>query len=395
MANHYENVPHMHKKLKTHLRPYIHFCAKLRQENLLRQLPKAQEITFDFSSNDYLGLSQHPQMIEAATEAATQFGVGAKASRLITTQQQQLIDFEKQIAASKHAQAALIFATGFQANLSALSALLDRKILGVPPLVFADKLNHASMHAGCQLAQAKQIRYRHNDLDHLAWLLAKTQSQKQPRFILTESVFGMDGDVADLATLIKLAKQYQALLYVDEAHATGLFGYQGYGLSADFDGEVDISMGTFSKALGGSGAYVACSQTLKKYFINRCSGLIFSTAPSPMQVAAMQKAWSLVPSYQTCVKTLLCNATQIRLALTEMGYEVGSSTTQIIPIIFKDPKHTLVAQQFLKTRGIRVSAIRPPSVPIDKSRLRIALSVTHKADAQKKLLNALKEFKKE
>ena len=187
----------------------------------------------------------------------------------------------------------------------------------------------------------------------------------------------MDGDVVDLQKWVSLAKDHQAFLYVDEAHATGLFGKHGYGLTSDFGKDIDMSMGTFSKALGGSGAYITCSNTVKRYLINRCVGLMYSTAPSPMQIAAMQAAWELVPSCQEKVKTLFENAVYCRHALKQQGYDTGSSSSHIIPIILKDPRITVQVQKALADKNIRVSAIRSPSVPPNQSRLRLALTVNH------------------
>jgi 8-amino-7-oxononanoate synthase len=369
---------------------YSAFCAQLRRQKLLRQLPCAGDFSIDFSSNDYLGLKQHPHLIQAAITQAQLGGVGSGASRLIGDQQQALKALEKQIAQSKKSQSALIFATGFQANTSILSALLDQKVLGAPPLVFADRLNHASMHLGCQLAKAKQQRFHHGDLDHLRWLLEKSKASTQARFILTESVFGMDGDIADVPTLVELTERYNALLYIDEAHATGLFGQNGYGLSSDFANNQNIiSMGTFSKALGGSGAYVACSRALKRYLINRCAGFIYSTAPSPMQVAAMQAAWDLIPSLQAPAQALLQRAAQLRSQLQQLGFNTGLSASHIIPIILNTPEKTLAAQRYLAQQGIRVSAIRPPSVPLQQSRLRVALNLLHTDEEVQRLIDLL------
>lgn len=376
--------------MKNTLRPYTQFCANLRQSNLLRHLPRYRKYHYDFSSNDYLGLSQHPALIQAATDAATHYGAGAKTSRLVASCQSQIFDLEAQIAHGKNQDASLVFATGYQANISVLSALLDSKALGITPLVFSDRLNHASMHAGCQLARVKQHRYHHLDYDHLAWLLAKTRSCNQPRFILTESVYGMDGDMACLPSLIRLAKQYDALLYVDEAHATGLFGHKGYGATSDYGNDIDVSMGTFSKALGSQGAYVACAKPLKRFLINRANGFIYSTAPSPVQIALMQTAWDLIPSLRAVAKDVLANADKLRYQLQELGIKTGNSTTHIIPLIFQTPENTVRAQHLLAKQGIRVSAIRPPSVPTSQSRLRIALNPSHDEVALSRLIDSLR-----
>lgn len=375
--------------MKVTHRPYTQFCANLRQSSLLRHLPRYKSYCYDFSSNDYLGLSQHPALINAAALAANTYGTGAKTSRLVASCQSQIFDLEAQIAHDKNAKSALVFATGYQANISVLSALLDSKALGAVPLVFADRLNHASMHMGCQLANAKQHRYHHLDYDHLAWLLAKTQSYKQPRFILTESIFGMDGDAACLPSLIRLAKQYDALLYVDEAHATGLFGHKGYGMTSDYGKDVDISMGTFSKALGSQGGYITCAKPLKRYLINRANGFIYSTAPSPVQIALMQTAWELIPQLQNQANTVLERATWLRSRLHAQGIDTANSSTHIIPLILQAPSSTLKAQRVLAKQGIRVSAIRPPSVPPSQSRLRIALNPSHDEMALEVLLGAL------
>ncbi len=378
--------------MKSHFQSYTRFCIKLRREKLLRSLPKEHDYIYDFSHNDYLGLSQHPALIQAAIDHAQEHGVGSKASRILAGRQVALRALERDIALAKHTEDALVFATGYQANLSVLSAILDKKVLGQTPLVFSDKYNHASMNTACQLARAKFYRYQHLDYDHLRYFLKQNALSPQPKFILTESVFGMDGDVADLETLIPLAKDHNAMLYIDEAHATGLYGSQGYGFTTEYTNDIDIVMGTFSKALGSSGAYIACSRSLKRYLLNRSGGLIYSTAPSPVQVAIMHKAWELISTYQSAVKLLIQNADQLRSTLNQYGYHTLQSTTHIIPVIFKDPETTLKAQRFLATFGIKVCAIRPPTVPQRQSRLRIALSTNHSSEAIKALSIALALF---
>ena len=289
--------------------------------------------------------------------------MGAQSSRLVTRDQASFLALEHLIAKGKKTQTALVFATGYQANVAVLSALLDKRVLGKTPLVFADKLNHASLHAGCRLAQAKQIRFRHADYDHLAWLLEKHKASSHPRFIISESVFGMDGDMADVKALVTLSQRHNAFLYMDEAHASGLFGNQGYGLTSDWAEQIDLSMGTFSKALGSQGAYVACSHALKRYLVNRCGGLIYSTAPSPTQIAVMQAAWECVPQLDEQRKQLLDHAAHFRSQLKTLGLDTGLSNTHIIPVILGDAQKTLQAHRVLQQAGIQVSAIRPPSVP--------------------------------
>lgn len=368
--------------MKTLLRPYRQFCAQLRSQNLLRGLPLTSDLPFDFSTNDYLGLSVSLNHDKSLLADLSSSAVGAKASRLIMPDQSSLTALEHAVASAKNTPAALIFATGFQANVSVIQALLDPKVLGKPARVFSDKLIHASLLLGLRTVEHIHHRFRHADMEHLEYLLKKTAQDSHPKFILTESVFGMDGDLADLERLIQLAHDYKAMLYVDEAHATGLFGPQGYGCSTLYPGNtIPLVMGTFSKALGTSGAYVACSREIKRYLINRASGLIYSTALSPLQTQIMHHAWMKIPTLQPKVKALMAYATRLRATLTQQGFDIGHSETNIIPIILKSAKSTLAAQQQLLTQGIRVGAIRPPSVPQNTSRLRIALSLAHTPDA--------------
>lgn len=373
---------------------YKRFLNNQLEKHLLRSTPKAHQFKIDFSHNDYLNLSQHPNLRHAGIAALETFGTSSKASRLVTPYHQDLAyDLEQTIAKDKHTDKSLIFCSGFQTNVSVLSALLDRKVLGQTPLVFSDKLNHASLHQGCALAGVKQIRYRHLDYEHLAWLLEKYDAKKSPSFILTESVFGMDGDKASLERLIKLAKDFNAFLYVDEAHATGLYGPQGYGLSTEYPGEIDLIMGTFSKALGCFGAYVACHKTLHDYLINRCQGLIYTTFMPPVQVAIMQAAWALVPQMQSRVKTLFQMAEMLRANIKEIGLDVGHSQTNIIPIRLKCPKTVMAYQAFLNQASIGIAAIRPPSVLPLESRLRIALNCGHTKEEITELMQSLNACK--
>tara|TARA_R110002110_G_scaffold383245_2_gene594587 strand:- start:21361 stop:22512 length:1152 start_codon:yes stop_codon:yes gene_type:complete len=370
---------------------YNQFVTTRKENHLFRDFPVEQANVLDFSHNDYLNLSLHPNLIEAAIAATKKYGVGHKASRLLSNQQNIAKALEAQIANDKYSEAAIIFNSGFQANISVLASLLDAKILGAPPLVFADKLNHASIHSGIKLAGAKQIRYRHLDTEHLNWQLNKYKDARHPKFILTESIFGMDGDIANIAEIIKIAKSHKAFLYVDEAHATGILGHNGYGLSSDFAGEVDLTLGTFSKGLGCFGAYVACNNSIADFLMNHCQGLIYTTMPPPAQIAVMQAAWKIVPHLRTQVQDLLQSANNLRQNLQAMVFDTGDSQSHIIPIRLQTAERTLQAQQALKQSGILVSAIRPPSVSPKESRLRIALNLSHQAEDIQVLLQAFKQ----
>jgi 8-amino-7-oxononanoate synthase len=329
----------------------------------------------DFSSNDYLGLSRHPALIERSREWASRWGAGAGASRLVRGTFEAHADVEAKLAALKGAQASLLFASGWQANASVLPALFAA---GEPPaLVFADRLVHASLHHGCQAAGVRQIRFRHNDLDHLERLLTEREGEPGRRFILTESVFSMDGDQVDLERLTAIAERWDAFLYLDEAHATGVMGPRGMGLSAAVPGRVDLAMGTFSKAMGSFGAYVAGSRALIDYLINACSGFVFTTAPPPAVLGAIDAALDLVPGMDAERAHLRRLSGRLRAGLAEAGIDTLASATQIVPAVVGEEAGALEAARRLEAGGLLAVAIRPPTVPKGSSRLRIALSAAH------------------
>jgi len=339
-----------------------------------REMRSLGDGLLNVSSNDYLGLSQHPLLKARAADWAERYGVGAGASRLVTGTLELHRGVEAKLAALKGTEAALLFASGWQANASVLCALLR---LERAPLVFFDALNHASLHHACHAAGAERIRFRHNDMDHLADVLAQHEGVGGRRFIITESVFSMDGDQADLPALRALADRYNAFLYLDEAHATGVLGQRGMGLSSSVAGGVDLAMGTFSKALGGFGAYVAGSRVLCDWLVNRASGFIHTTALPPPVLGAMDAALDVVPDMDSDRARLMANAARVRLALTAMGIDCGGSTTQIVPAVVGGEEQAMRLAGKLLELGIVAVAIRPPTVPAGTSRLRLALSATH------------------
>jgi 8-amino-7-oxononanoate synthase len=331
----------------------------------------------DFSSNDYLGLARHHELVRRARDFAERWGAGAGASRLVCGNLLPFVQVEAKIAAGKRAEAALVFVSGFQANSSILPALLDARILGAEPLVFADRLNHASLIQGCLAAGARQFRFRHNDLNHLEEGLRKHAPDRRPRFILTETVFSMDGDRADLAGLVTLAEKYDAFLYLDEAHATGVLGEGGFGLAKGMAGPRCLVMGTFSKALGGFGAYAACTATLRDFLINRCPGLIYATALPPAVLGAMDAALDLLPSLDGERARVLRHAERFRAAMASAGLDTGASSTQIVPVMLGGEDRALMFSRALEAQGILGVAIRPPTVPVGTSRIRFAFSARH------------------
>jgi 8-amino-7-oxononanoate synthase len=350
-----------------------------------RSIRVAGETYVNLASNDYLALRFHPALIERARGWAQAYGVGAGASRLVTGNLDLFAGVEAKVAALKDKPACLLIASGFQANAGVLQALLDRSVLGGEPLVFADRLNHASMHFGCAAAGVRQIRYRHADAGHLAELLSQYQSDDRPKFILTESVFSMDGDIAPVPEIACLARAHDALLIVDDAHATGILGEGGCGLS----GQADVVIGTFSKALGSFGAYVACSTTLHGYLVNRCSGVIYSTALPPSLLGAIDAALDLVPGMEAERAHVAALATRFRDCARGLGYDTAASSTQIVPVIAGSAEAALAMSDRLRQAGLWATAIRPPTVPADTARLRLVFNASHQAPDVDRLLEAL------
>jgi 8-amino-7-oxononanoate synthase len=358
----------------------------LADARLLRSTRIVPPAMLNFSSNDYLGLSRHPLLAERAAEWGRAYGTGAGASRLVTGTLEAHQRVEAKIAAAKKTEAALLFASGWQANASVLTSLLR---FGKPALVFCDWLNHASLHHACRAAGVTQIRFRHNDMVHLAELLAAHEGAPGKRFIVTESIFSMDGDQADLPALRALAERHDAFLYLDEAHATGVLGADGMGLSGTLPGSVDLAMGTFSKALGGFGAYVAGSKALCDWLVNRASGFIHTTALPPTVLGAIDAALDLVPEMEAARRLLRVHSERVRGALRTLGIDCGPSTTQIVPAIVGDEQSALGLSAKLRLEGILAVAIRPPTVPPGTSRLRLALSAGHSEADVSRLITAL------
>lgn len=374
---------------------YIQYISTLQDSVKYRTLTLPSQLSsvsyLDFSSNDYLGLSKHPEMLKAAHAAGNKYGLGATGSRLLSGNNELFESFEARIAEDKNMESALIFNTGFQANAGVLSALLDPKVLHEKPIVFFDRLNHASLYQAIFLTQPELVRYNHNDMDHLLSLLIKYRDDNRPKFIVAETLFGMDGDILPLEQVVSLAKEHQAFLYLDEAHATGIYGSNGYGISTDVDltGVPCIIMGTFSKALGGSGGYIACDQILKNYLINKVAGFIYSTANSPMVIGGVSKAWEMIKDLKEEREHILSLSIMLKQKLVNLGFNIGNSSSHIIPIIVEKEKLAIEAKEKLLQKGIIVSCIRPPTVSPNSSRLRIALSAKHTNTDVEKLVQIL------
>jgi 8-amino-7-oxononanoate synthase len=379
----------------------LELLAQDKGKRVLLPCPLDQR-ALDFSSNDYLCLAQRGDIVEAGHECAKKYGAGATGSRLLSGNLECFEALETQVAQFKRAEAALVFSSGYQANASGLAALLDKSLWnGAEPLVFTDRLNHASLHHACQLAGVKQIRFRHNDMAHLAELLGKHVESTLPKIIVSETVFGMEGDLLPIESLATIALQHNAVVYLDEAHATGVWGPQGRGLGAIEHPSVDalkamghwVIMGTFSKAVGVSGAYIACSEVFKQYLVNRCTGFVYSTAPSPFVIGAVSKALEIIPGLNTERATLHTAADTLRERVHELGFDTGLSDTHIVPLVVGSNHACLELKAHLQQSGIRTSAVRPPTVPPNAARVRLALNTGHNHAAYEQLHHALTTWK--
>ncbi len=357
--------------------------AHLREKSLERRLSvfgeaggkiKIEGRTFlNFSSNDYLGLSRHPQVVSASRRYLESYGCGATASRLITGTLEPHAELERAIAALKGYGASLVFGSGFLANAGIIASLVGRS-----DHVFADKLVHASIIDGIALSRANLKRFRHNDPEHLESLL-KECPRSGRKLVVTESVFSMDGDIAPLPEIISVAARYGAMTMVDEAHATGVFGPRGSGLIREYglDDRVNVSMGTLSKALGGYGGFVACSPALRELLVNRARAFIYTTGLPPAVVGSAIGALAVIEEAGNPGAQLLGRAAVFRNRLQDAGLNVLNSQSQIIPVLIGDNARALAVAQRLKSEGILAVAIRPPTVPEGTARLRLSLTLDH------------------
>ncbi len=359
---------------------------ELRDRGLYRRLrliesPQGPRILLDgrpvllLCSNNYLGLADHPQVRQAAAEAAMRWGAGAGASRLISGNMQPHRALEERLADFKGYQAALLFGSGYLANTGAIGALA-----GHGEVVFSDELNHASIIDGCRLSRADTFVYRHGDVEHLAWGLREAKGLGS--LIVTDGVFSMDGDIAPLEGLVGLARRHDCRLMVDEAHATGAIGPGGRGsvAAAGLSEEVDLVVGTLGKALGSYGAYACASREIVEFLINSARPFIFSTAPPPPVVAAAAAALELLDSDPRRVERLQANATVLRTALSEEGLPAGGAPSQIVPVEVGDAERTMELCERMLERGVFAQGIRPPTVAEGSSRLRFTVMATHRAE---------------
>jgi 8-amino-7-oxononanoate synthase len=324
-------------------------------------------------SNNYLGLADHLAVREAAAEAAMRWGVGAGASRLVSGTMTIHRRLEERLASFERRQASLLFGSGYLANAGVISALARSG-----EVVFSDELNHASIVDGCRLSRADVFVYDHADMEHLEWGLREAGARGA--LIVTDGVFSMDGDVAPLVDLAELAGRYDVRLMVDEAHGTGTMGPSGRGAvaAAGVEDGVDVIVGTLGKALGSYGAYAACDARMARYLVNAARSFVFSTAPPPPAIAGALAALTLLEEEPRRVEKLACNVRELRAALAEEGFPLGEEDrTPIVPLVLGDAKATMRACELALDRGVFAQGIRPPTVPVGSSRLRLAVMATH------------------
>ncbi len=369
----------------------------LQKQSLFRRLkrldgPQTARTTVEnrpcilLSSNNYLGLADHPALKEAAVQAVAIWGAGAGGSRLTTGNYALYEELENTITRFKRTAAAIVFNTGYMANTGTITALA-----GDCDVIVSDELNHASIIDGCRLSRAKVMVCRHADTAHLAEILEQCRHYRR-RLIITDGVFSMDGDIAPLPEIIALAERYDALLMVDDAHATGVLGRRGAGTAEHFhlEGRVPVQMGTLSKALGSAGGYVSGSRELIDYLRNKARSFIFSTAPPPAAAGAALEAVRMVEQQPELRQKLKENALFLRKGLAAAGYRVPDGETPVIPVHTGDAAKTMQMADELLEQGVFVTGIRPPSVPPGGSRLRVTVMATH---AREELAYALQAFK--
>jgi 8-amino-7-oxononanoate synthase len=339
----------------------------------------------DLSSNDYLGLSRHPNLRRATTKAVEEWGASSCASRLLSGDLGIHHALEERIASISGKEKALVFSSGYQANVGIISALVGRG-----DAAFADRLSHASLIDGIGLSGARCFRFRHNDLDHLETLLRKHSHSFQTRLVVTETVFSMEGDRAPLAGIVELKDRYGGVLMVDEAHATGIYGAQGGGLAAEarLGERVELVMGTFSKALGSFGAYVAGSTRVIDFLVNACRSFIYSTALPPCMAAASLAALETIEEEPHRRAALCKNAAWFRDALMARGYDVRGAS-QIVPLVVGGAERAVAASKGLEAKGFWVLPIRPPTVPVEEARLRFSLTYDHSREQLSELLEGV------
>ncbi|MCG3117521.1 MAG: 8-amino-7-oxononanoate synthase [Candidatus Manganitrophus sp. SA1] len=381
-----------------HFQKEISFLSKHHLLRTLVPIDSGQTTTLEqdgkiflhFSSNNYLGLAGHPTLKSTAIRAIQDWGVGGGASRLVSGNSRLYFELETRIAKFKNTESALVFPSGYAANIGSIGALVQKQ-----DLIFADRLCHASLIDGARLSKATLRVYRHKDTEQLAKLL-RQKKKKEQTLIITDGVFSMDGDIAPLAEILRLAEEFDALIYLDDAHAIGVLGPNGRG-TCDYFGLSSpriIQMGTLSKALGSLGGFIATDRVFIEYLINKARPFIYTTALPPALLATALAGFDLIENDPEIRNRLWRLTSHVRTQINQMGFNTCGSETPIIPILIGPTETALTFSQKLVEEGIYIPAIRPPTVPDGTSRLRISLMATHTDEQIQVLLNSLENIGK-
>ena len=351
-----------------------------------REIVVSGKTYVNFSSNNYLGLATHPEVKKAAREAIERYGAGGTSSRLIAGTLEVHKELEEKLASLKRTESSLAFPSGCQTNAGIISSLAGRG-----DCLILDRLDHASIWDAAKMTGARVFVYPHRDMDGLEKVLKRSAGYKR-KLVVTDSVFSMDGDIAPLKDILRLAKRHGAITMIDEAHSTGVLGENGRGLPehAGVEGEVDIVMGTLSKALGSQGGFVCGSKALIEYLVNKSRAFIYTTSLSPASSGAALKAVDIIGSEPERRKKLKELSGYLRNGLKDIGIDTAGSETQIIPAVFGSLDKTLEMSEKLLEAGVFAPAIRPPTVPEGECRLRFSLTSEHREDDISKLISCFK-----
>jgi len=376
---------------------------ELKEQGVYRKLPVLEtpsgarcvingKEVINLSSNNYLGLANHPRLKKAAIEAIEKWGVGAGAVRTIIGTMSIHEELERKLAEFKREEAVLVFQSGFTANLGVIPA-----VVGEGDVIISDELNHASIIDGCRLSKADIVRFKHADMGDLERVVKEVKGKYRNMLIITDGVFSMDGDIAKLPEIVEIAEKYGALTYVDDAHASGVLGESGRGSVDHFHlhGRVDIQIGTLSKAIGVVGGYVAGKKELIDWLNHRARPFLFSTAMPPAVVAACMEAINILSESTELTDRLWQNARYFKSKLNEMGFNTGKSETPITPVITGDDRLAITLSKRLFEEGVFAQSIVYPTVPRDGARVRTIVTADHTKEDLDRALEAFRKIGKE
>lgn len=363
---------------------------KLLEQQGLKRSVYVYSGVINLSSNDYLGMSHEPSVIKKAEEALRKYGLGGTSSRLLAGTKNPHIILEERLASQFGKEAGLVFSSGYHVNTGIIPV-----VMGVGDLVLVDALCHASIIDGVRLSKARFVTFQHNDMAHLGTLLQKKRQLYNRVIIVTEGVFSMDGDIPPLREIVKLAKQWNALVYMDEAHSMGVFGPQGKGLAAKFDlmNDIDIIVGTLSKTLGSQGGFVVGSRSLKELLVSKSRSFIYTTSLAPACAAGALEALQLLPQVENKRQNILRAAEKIREKLKALGFDTFKSESQIVPVRTGGVSETKKLSDYLLTCGFLVPSIRPPTVPVGEGRVRLSMTSELASSDLDRLIEAFARYK--